>query len=69
MNCAEEIGGRKSGLLDAPDQAFAVDEIVRSRRLGCGEARNLRKIRALTGGGLGLREGKRKNAEKECAGA
>ena len=49
MNGAEEIRGRETGLLDAPEQSVAIDEIVRSRRLGCGKPLNLGEIRALTG--------------------
>ena len=59
MNGAEEVRGRKAGLLDAPEQPVAVDKIVRSRRLGRGEPFDLGEIRALTGlGRLGLAPGK-----------
>ena len=59
MNGAEESGGRKARLLDAPEQPVAVDEIVRARGLGRGEPLNLGEIRALTGlGRLRVRQGK-----------
>ena len=70
MNGAEESGGRETGLLDAPQQSVAVDEIVRSRRLGRGEPVDLGEIGALTGlGRLRVRRGKRESADKEYAGA
>ena len=65
MDGAEEIGGRKAGLLDTPQQSVAIDEIVRARRLGGGEPLNLGEIRALTGlGRLRMRKGKRESAEE-----
>ena len=49
MDGAEEKGGREAGLLNAPQQAIAIDEIVRARGLSRGEPLNLGQIRALTG--------------------
>ncbi len=70
MNGAEESGGRKARLLDAPQQPVAIDEVVRARGLGRGEPLNLGEIRTLTGlRRLGVRQGKRERADQECRGA